>query len=145
MANAKREWKVPCPVQLVWDVATDLEHTAWRSDLKRLEVLEPGCYIETTKDGVVNRMTVMASEPCRRYAVQVEGKATYGTRELTFEGDERETVITIRDELMGRTLFLSLMEGMYVKEFQKRYLRDLNNELYRIVHEEKGEPERQKP
>ena len=136
MAKTSREWKVPCPVQLVWDVATDLEHTAWRSDLKSLEIREPGCYVETTKDGVSSQITVLASEPCHRYAVQVEGKGTCGTRELLFEGDEKETVITIRDELMGRTLFLSLMEGMYIKEFQKRYLRDLNNELYRIVRGE---------
>ena len=40
MAKTSREWKVPCPVQLVWDVATDLEHTAWRSDLKSLEIRE---------------------------------------------------------------------------------------------------------
>ena len=134
MANISGEWQVPCPVQLVWDVITDQTRTAWRSDLKSLEPQEPGCYIEITKDGVASRVTVIASEPCRRYAVQVDGRDTCGIRELLLTWDGTQTHITINNEVMGRTLFLGLMEKLYLKEFQKRYLRDLNNELHRIVH-----------
>lgn len=136
MAQWSSEWKVPCPIQLVWDVATDLSHTAWRSDLRKVEVLGPGQYVETSQDGGVSHITVSASEPCQRLLLQVEGQGTYGTRELRFEGDEMETKIIIRDEMMGRTLLISLSESAYIKKFQKRYLRDLNNELYRIVRGE---------
>ena len=35
MATSRVTKYFPCPVERVWQVVTDLSHTAWRSDLKR--------------------------------------------------------------------------------------------------------------
>ncbi len=136
MGRHSGQLRVPVPVQMVWDVATDLEHSGWRTDLKSMTRAGENSFVETNRDGVPVKLTVMASEPCRRMAMQVEGKNSYGIRELLFEGDDEGTTFTIREEVMGRTAFAHLSEGLYLKEYHKTYLRDLNNELHRRVYGE---------
>ena len=40
MATSRVTVRFPCPVEQVWQTVTDLTHTAWRSDLNRVEVLD---------------------------------------------------------------------------------------------------------
>ncbi|WP_328821090.1 SRPBCC family protein [Pseudoflavonifractor gallinarum] len=42
MPTSKVTVHFSCPVERVWQVVTDLSNTAWRSDLKRVEVLDRG-------------------------------------------------------------------------------------------------------
>ncbi len=130
-----RELRVPCPVQLVWQVVTDLEHTAWRSDLRELKKLDEEHFVEVSRDGVSNRVTVTDCRPLCRYALRVEGRASFGTREILLGEEDGRTVVTLRCEVLGRTALISLMERLYLRQFGREYLRDLNNELYRLVHE----------
>ena len=44
MATSKVTAHFPCPVERVWQTVTDLTHTAWRSDLNRVEVLDSHPY-----------------------------------------------------------------------------------------------------
>lgn len=136
MSHMSREWRVPCPVELVWQVATDLEHTAWRTDLREIKVLDEEHYLEIGSDGVTSSITVTAKEPYSRYALQVEGRAAFGSRELRLREESGQTVMTLSGEVMGRSALINLMERLYLKKFTREYLRDLNNELHRIVHEE---------
>ena len=53
----------PCPVERVWQAVTDLTHTAWRSDLARVEVLDEAHFVEHTKSGYATNFTVTACEP----------------------------------------------------------------------------------
>ena len=41
----------PCPVERVWQVVTDLAHTAWRSHLTRVELQDETHFVEHTKRG----------------------------------------------------------------------------------------------
>ena len=61
-----------CPVERVWQVVTDLSNTAWRSDLKRVEVLDEAHFVEHTKSGYATNFTVTACEPLHR-AGKVDG------------------------------------------------------------------------
>ena len=63
MAVSKVTVHFPCSVERVWQVMTDLSHTAWRSDLKRVEVLDETHFVEHTKTGYATRFTVTACEP----------------------------------------------------------------------------------
>ena len=38
MATSRATAEFSCPLETLWRTVTDLEHTAWRSDLKRVEI-----------------------------------------------------------------------------------------------------------
>ena len=46
MATSRVTVRFPCPVEQVWQTVTDLTHTAWRSDLNRVEVLDSTHFVE---------------------------------------------------------------------------------------------------
>ena len=61
MAVSKVTVHFPCPVERVWHTVTDLTHTAWRSDLARVEVLDEGRFVEHTKSGYATNFAVASS------------------------------------------------------------------------------------
>ena len=88
MATSKVTVHFPCPVERVWQVVTDLTHTAWRSDLKRVEVLDEAHFVEHTQSGYATNFTVTACEPLRRWAFTMENGNMAGSWEGIFEGLE---------------------------------------------------------
>ena len=50
MATSRLKVHFPCPVEQVWNTVTDLTHTAWRSDLARVEVLDETHFEERWKN-----------------------------------------------------------------------------------------------
>ena len=51
MPTSKVTVHFSCPVERVWQTVTDLSNTAWRSDLKRVDVLDESRFVEHTKSG----------------------------------------------------------------------------------------------
>ena len=51
MPTSRVTVRFPCPVERVWQVVTDLTHTAWRNDLKGVEVLDKTHFVEHTTSG----------------------------------------------------------------------------------------------
>ncbi len=51
MATSRVTEYFPRPVERVWQVVTDLMNTAWRSDLKQVEMLDEAHFVEHTKSG----------------------------------------------------------------------------------------------
>lgn len=72
MPTSKITVYFPCSVEQVWQVVTDLAHTAWRSDLARVEVLDEDHFVEHTQNGYATNFTVTACEPLRRWAFTME-------------------------------------------------------------------------
>ena len=72
MATSKVTVNFPCAVEQVWQTVTDLTNTAWRSDLKRVEVLDEAHFVEYTKNGYATNFTVTARELFRRWAFTME-------------------------------------------------------------------------
>ena len=62
----------PSPVEQVWHTVTDLTHTAWRSDLARVETLDENRFIEHSKSGYATFFTVTACEPLCLWAFVME-------------------------------------------------------------------------
>ena len=65
MATSKITVYFPCPAERVWQVVTDLTHTAWRSDLARVEIIDKTHFVERTKRGYATNFTITAWEPPR--------------------------------------------------------------------------------
>lgn len=67
-----REALLPAPAERVWQVVTSLEDTAWRSDLREVNDLGEGRFVEVTKEGVSTTFATTAWEPGRRWAFTLE-------------------------------------------------------------------------
>ena len=136
MAQAKERETLPCPAQLVWRTVTGEDQLSWRTGLKALEQEAEGIWLETGTDGSRYRLEQVVWEPERRVVLRVTGRNTYGKRELLLEESSGGTTVTIYSETMGESVFADLMEGAYLRRWQREYLRDLRRRLWPPKEEE---------
>ena len=92
---------------------TDLTHTAWRSDLVRVEVLDETHFVEHTKSG---------------YATKFNGNMS-GSWEGIFESVEGGARLTCSETVNAKHWWMRPFVPSYLKRQQKLYLDDLRKEL----------------
>ena len=119
----------PCPVEQVWQTVTDLAHTAWRSDLKRVEVLDETHFVEHTKSGYATEFTVTACEPSRLWAFIMANGNMSGIWEGLFEAAEGGARLHCTETVHAKHWWMRPLVPSYLKRQQKRYLDDLRREL----------------
>ncbi len=120
---------LPCPVERVWQTVTDLTNTSWRSDLKRVEVLDEVHFAEHTKSGYVTNFTVTARQPFRRWAFTMANGNMSGTWEGIFEAAEGGTWLHCAETVNAKRWWMRPFVPGYLKRQQRRYLDDLRREL----------------
>ena len=91
MPTSKATVQFPCPVERVWQIVTDLTHTAWRSDLARVEVLDETHFVEHTKSGYAMNFTITVCQPLCRWAFAMENDNMSGAWEGIFEAAKEGT------------------------------------------------------
>ena len=131
MATSQVTVRFPCPVERVWQVVTDLSSTAWRSDLKRVEVLDETHFVEHTKGGYATHFTVTAWEPSRRWAFTMENSSMTGSWEGIFQAAEGSARLCCTETVNARRWWMRPLVPGYLKRQQRRYLEDLRRELAR--------------
>lgn len=129
MPTSKVTVHFPCPVEGVWQVVTDLTNTAWRSDLKRVEVLGETHFVEHTKSGYATNFTVTACEPFRRWAFTIENGNMSGSWEGIFEAAEGGTRLRCTETVGAKHWWMRPFVHGYLRRKQKLYLDDLRKEL----------------
>ena len=129
MATSKKTVHFPCPVEQVWHTVTDLVHTAWRSDLARVEVLDEAHFVEHTKSGYATNFTVTACEPPRCWTFTTENGNMSGSWEGIFEAVEGGTRLTCAETVNAKHWWMRPFVPGYLKRQQKLYLDDLRKEL----------------
>lgn len=129
MATSRVTEYFPCPVERVWQVVTDLSHTAWRSDLKRVEVLDEAHFVEYAKSGYTTNFTVTACEPLRRWVFTMENGNMSGSWEGIFETAEGGTRIHCTETVNAKHWWMRPFVPGYLKRQQRLYLDDLRKEL----------------
>ena len=129
MAVSKVTVQFPCPVERVWQTVTDLSHTAWRSDLERVEVLDEAHFVEYTKSGYATNFTVTGCEPLRCWTFTMENGNMSGSWEGIFQAAEGGTRLTCTETVNGKHWWMRPFVPGYLKRQQKRYLDDLRREL----------------
>ena len=129
MATSRVTVNFPCSVEQVWQIVTDLSRTAWRSDLKRVEVLDEVHFVEHTKSGYATNFTVTACEPLRRWAFTMENGNMSGSWEGIFEAAEGGTRIHCTETVGAKHWWMRPLVPGYLKRQQKLYLDDLRKEL----------------
>ncbi len=129
MAISKVTVHFPCSVEQVWQTVTDLSHTAWRSDLARVEILDESRFVEHTKSGYATEFTVTACEPLRRWAFTMENGNMSGSWEGIFEAAEGGSRLTCTETVNAKHWWMRPFVPGYLKRQQKLYLDDLRREL----------------
>ena len=119
----------PCPVEQVWQVVTDLTNTAWRSDLKGVEVLDEAHFVERTKSGYATNFTVTACEPLQRWAFTMENGNMSGSWEGIFEAAEDGARLRCTETVNAKRWWMRPFVPGYLKRQQRLYLDDLRREL----------------
>ena len=125
--------RFPCPVERVWQAVTDFSHTAWRSDLKQVEVLDEAHFVEHTKSGYATHFTVTAWEPLRRWAFTMENGNMSGSWEGRFEAVESGSQLICVETVNGKRWWMRPFVPSYLKRQQKLYMDDLLREVNRIT------------
>ena len=118
-----------CPVERVWQVVTDLAHTAWRSDLNRVEILDEAHFVEHTKSGYATNFTVTACEPLRRWVFTMENGNMSGSWEGVFESAEDGALLHCTETVNAKHWWMHPFVPSYLKRQQRLYLDDLRKEL----------------
>ncbi len=131
MATSKVTVRFPCPVEQVWQTVTDLAHTAWRSDLAGVVVLDETHFVEHTKSGYATSFTVTDCKALRRWAFTMENGNMSGSWEGVFEAAEGGTRLTCTETVNAKRWWMRPVVPGYLKRQQKLYLDDLRRELLR--------------
>lgn len=129
MATSKVTVHFLCPVEQVWNTVTDLAHTAWRSDLARVEVLDETHFVEHTKSGYATDFAVTACEPPRFWAFTMENGNMSGSWEGIFEAAEGGTRLTCTEIVTAKHWWMRPFVSGYLRRQQRLYLDDLRKEL----------------
>lgn len=129
MPTSKVTVHFSCPVERVWQTVTDLSNTAWRSDLKRVEVLDESHFVEHTKSGYATNFTVTACEPLRRWAFTMENGNMSGSWEGIFETAEDGTWLHCTETVNAKRWWMRPFAPGYLRRQQRLYLDDLRREL----------------
>lgn len=129
MPTSRVTVQFPCPVEQVWQVVTDLTNTAWRSDLKGVEVLDETHFVEHTKSGYATNFTVTARQPFRRWAFTMENGNMSGSWEGIFEAAEGGTRLHCTETVGAKHWWMRPFVHGYLRRKQKLYLDDLRKEL----------------
>ena len=129
MATSRVTIHFLCPVEQVWQTVTDLTNTAWRSDLKRVEVLDETHFVEYTKSGYATNFTVTVCEPLRRWVFTMENGNMSGSWEGIFEAAEGGTRLHCTETVGAKHWWMHPFVPSYLKRQQRLYLDDLRREL----------------
>lgn len=129
MATSRMTVHFPRPVDRVWQTVTDLAHTAWRSDLKWVEVLDEAHFVEHTKSGYATNFTVTACEPLRRWVFTMENGNMSGFWEGIFEAAEGGTRLHCTETVNAKHWWMRPFVPGYLRRQQRLYLDDLRREL----------------
>lgn len=103
MAEANRKEEVNAGIAAVWDLITSLENYSWRSDLDRIEILEPGkTFREYTRDGFATTFTITVCKPMNRYEFDMENENIQGHWIGILEQTQRGTMLDFTEKVTAK-------------------------------------------
>ena len=129
MAISQATVEFSCPLETLWHTVTDLEHTAWRSDLARVEIQGEGRFVEHSRSGYATSFTVTACNPLCFWAFTMENSNMSGSWEGHFEKTAGGSRLACIETVNARHWWMRPFVPGYLKWQQKLYLDDLRRIL----------------
>jgi hypothetical protein len=120
-------------IRTVWNIITDNNNYAWRSDLEKIEIIGNGNeFVEYTKGGFSTKFTITAKEELKRYEFNMENKNMTGHWIGCFEETNKGgTKIVFSEEININNPVMEFLSYLFmnIKKMQKTYVDDLRKEL----------------
>lgn len=114
----------------VWALVTDLKNYGWRSDLSRIEVVEPGrVFVEYTRNGFPTTFTITCFKPFDQYGFTLKNDNMQGTWTGLFRETAQGAEVEFTESVTVRNPLMKLLAKPYLKKQQKRYIEDLKRAL----------------
>ncbi len=129
MATVSRKDFFPCDIQKVWDIVTSLENTAWRSDIRKVEIVNNNQFVEYTKDGYPTNFTVTTQELHKRWEFDMENGNMKGHWTGVFQAEKEGTEIDFTEDVTVKNPIMKLLIKPYLKKQQETYIKDLRKAL----------------
>ena len=132
MTESKIKAALDFPPERVWEVVTDLNHYAWRSDLSRIEIQDDGkSFVEYTAHGYATNFRITSFKPPNRYEFDMDNENITGHWTGIFTGTEEGVILEFREYIEVKKWIMKPFAKLYLHMQQKRYMDDLKKELER--------------
>lgn len=130
MAVSTIQVEFQAEIEKVWEKVVSLEDYSWRSDLDRIEVLEPGKrFVEYTKEGFATTFTITAFVPFKRYEFDMENENMKGHWIGLFSHVGGKTVMEFTEDVTAKKWPMRPFVKAYLKKQQAQYAADLEQAL----------------
>jgi hypothetical protein len=117
-------------IQKVWDVVTDNENCAWRSDISKVETSDSGqVFSEYTKDGFPTTFTITSKKPLELYEFEMKNRHMQGRWQGIFSRKNGQTHIEFTEEVSVKNPIMNLFAKTYLRKQQTTYIADLRKAL----------------
>lgn len=127
-SNLKQEFN--CNIEKLWQIVTDNINYTWRSDLSKIEIIDDTHFVEYTKNNFPTYFTITKQDYLKEYCFDMENTNIKGKWTGLFKQlDNGNTLLDLTEEIETSSPIMKLLAKPYLKSQQKRFLRDLEEEL----------------
>lgn len=116
-------------INKVWEIVTDVESCAWRSDLSRTAILNERQFVEYTKEGYATTFTVTFKEPYKRWEFDMENENIKGHWVGVFAKKGEHTEIDFTEDVTAKKSLIKPFLKTFLKKQQSVYVKDLRSAL----------------
>lgn len=120
-------------IKAVWDVVTSNSNYSWRSDIKRIEVLENGKeFIEYPYKGNETKFIIINKKEYSNYKFNMVNKMFTGACTGQFlETETGGTILILKEAIFIENPFLEVFSHLFLdlKKIQNTYISDLKKQL----------------
>lgn len=119
------------PIERVFELISNNESTAWRSDLDHVECIDDTHFIEYTKKQEATHFTITKKIAPQYYAFTMENKMFSGKWTGTFLEENGKTKVILVEYIHVHNPILRLLSYvlMDLKKMQKQYVSDVQKAL----------------
>lgn len=132
MTTASVQFELPYAIEAVWEMVTSLEEYAWRSDIRKIEIISADEFTEISEDGIVTRFKITKKEPYKAYAFTLENVNMTGAWIGEFIGDQDKTKIVFTETVTPKKFYMKPFVKGFLKKQQETYQKDLAAALAKV-------------
>lgn len=127
-SNIKKELNTD--IEEIWNIITDNKDYSWRSDLSKIEIVDEKHFIEYSKNNYPTYFTITSKEKFKKYEFTMENTKIKGKWiGLLKKKANRKTEIDFTEEIETNNLIMKVLAKTYLKNMQKRYIKDLERKI----------------
>jgi len=130
-STIKKEFN--CNIEKLWNTVTDNNNYTWRSDLSKIDIIDETHFIEYAKNGYPTYFTITSKQKFKEYKFDIENTNIRGSWTGIFnELSNNKVEITFTEEIETHNILMKLLAKPYLKNQQKRYIKDLENAILAV-------------